>query len=160
MAAGRLQHELKKKHPFESLEQEAALNVVRTGDRLQNRFLRLFRKFGLTPSQYNILRILRGEGGPLPSLEIAERMIQVTPAITGLLDRLEGQGWVVRNRCEEDRRVVYIALTPAGAALLKKIDEPLNKLHGDLLGHLTGAELKELSRLLEKARKRFSDGDS
>ena len=155
----RLQHELKKKRPFDSLEQEAALNIVRTGDRLQNRFLRLFRQFDVTPSQYNILRILRGEGKPLPSLEIAERMIQVTPAITGLIDRLEKQELVLRERCKEDRRVVYVQLTAKGAAVLKKIDEPLNTLHRAVLGHLSSTELKELSRLLEKARECFAEDD-
>ncbi len=73
----KLQGELKKKRPFESLEQEAMLNVLRTNDQLQNRFGKLFREFGLTSSQYNILRILRGEGKPLPCLEIADRMVQV-----------------------------------------------------------------------------------
>lgn len=82
MTTNKLQNELKKKRPFESLEQEAALNLLRTNDQLQNRFLRLFREYGVTPSQYNILRILRGEGKPMPSLEIGERMIQVVPAMT------------------------------------------------------------------------------
>src|SRR6516164_9809687 len=97
MAVKALQHELKKKRPFESAAQEAALNVVRTNDQLQIRFSRLFREYGLTPSQYNILRILRGEGKPLPILEIAERTITVVPGITGLVDRLEAKGLVVRE---------------------------------------------------------------
>ena len=80
---GNLQREIKKRHPFESPEQEAMLNLVRTNDRFQFRFARLFREYGLTPSQYNVLRILRGEGKPLPCLEIADRMIAAVPAITG-----------------------------------------------------------------------------
>jgi DNA-binding MarR family transcriptional regulator len=152
MPASRLQHELKKKRPFESAEQEAILNLLRTNDWIDNRFGRLFREFGLTNSQYNVLRILRGEGKPLPSLEIADRMIQVVPAITGLIDRLEKQELVSRRRCVEDRRVVFVEITAKGSALLKQLDEPVNELHKGLLGHLTRAELKELSRLLEKAR--------
>lgn len=152
MAKSMLQRELKKKRPFDSPEQETALQILRTNDQLQNRLGRFFRSYGLTSSQYNVLRILRGEGKPLPSLEIAERMVQVVPAITGLIDRLEKQDLVARRRCEEDRRVVYVELTAKGEQLLAQIDEPLVALQKELLGHLTRTELGELSRLLEKAR--------
>ncbi len=147
-----LHHELKKKQPFDSPEQEATLNIIRTSDQFQNRFGRLFRQFELTSSQYNVLRILRGEGKPMPCLEIADRMIQVVPAMTGLIDRLEAQEFVSRHRCDQDRRVIYIELTEKGADVLKQIDEPLLELHRSLVGHLTRLELKELSRLLEKCR--------
>ena len=152
MSESRLQRELKKKRPFESAEQEANLNILRTNDQFQNRFGRLFREFGVTHSQYNVLRILRGEGKPMPSLEIAERMIQVVPAITGLIDRLEAVGLVERHRCDQDRRVVYVNLTDKARKLLAKMDQPVMDLHHSLIGHLTKTELKELSRLLEKAR--------
>lgn len=151
----RLQRELKKRRPFEWPEQEAMLNILRTGDRLQNRFGRLFREYGLTPSQYNVLRILRGEGKPLPCLEIGERMVQVVPAITGLIDRLEKQQLVLRERCAEDRRVVYVQLTDKARALLEQIDQPLEDLHRELLGHFTKTELRDLTRLLEKAREQL-----
>ena len=152
MTSSQLQRELKKKRPFESPAQEATLNILRTNDQFQNRFGRLFREYGLTSSQYNVLRILRGEGKPMPCLEVADRMIQVVPAITGLIDRLEKQGLVTRERCTADRRVVYIAITAKALALLKRMDEPVNELHKQLVGHLTRSELKELSRLLAKAR--------
>ena len=152
MQSAKLQHELKKRHPFDSAEQEAVLNILRTSDRIDNRLGRMFRKFGLTSSQYNVLRILRGEGKPLPSLEIADRMIQVVPAMTGLIDRLEKQELVVRQRCEDDRRVVYVAITRKATDLLKRIDKPLAELHKQLVGHLSASELSTLSRLLEKAR--------
>ncbi len=147
-----LQRELKKKKPFESATQEAILNVLRTGDQFHNRLGRLFREYSLTSSQYNVLRILRGEGTPMPVLEIAERLIQVVPAITGLVDRLEAQGLVTRERCKEDRRIIYIAITNKALKILEALDKPLSELHDELVGHLTNAELKELSRLLEKAR--------
>lgn len=150
--AGNLKSELKKKGPFDSLEQEAILNILRTSDQFHNRLGRMLREFELTPSQYNVLRILRGEGKPLPALEIASRMIQVVPAITGLIDRLEKLGLVRRQRCKEDRRVVYIALTERAAGLLDRIDRPLRDLHRSLIGHLPAESLKELIRLLEKAR--------
>ena len=147
-----LQRELKKKKPFDVPEQEALLNLLRTADQLQIRFARLFRRFGLTSQQYNILRILRGEGQPLPILEIASRMITIVPGITGLIDRLESAGLVNRRRCENDRRVVYVCISDKATSLLADIDEPLIDLHKDLLGHLERSELELLSRLLEKAR--------
>lgn len=151
-----LQHELKRKQPFDVPEQEAMLNIVRTADQLQLRFARMFRRFGLTPQQYNILRILRGEGAPLPILEIAARMITVVPGITGLIDRLESAGLVSRKRCDNDRRVIYVVITPKALNLLGEIDEPLAALHRELLGHLNAEELTQISSLLEKAREPLS----
>lgn len=154
---GDLQREIKKRRPFESPEEEAMLNLVRTNDRFQLRFARFFREHGITSSQYNVLRILRGEGKPLPCLEVADRMIAPVPAITGLIDRLEGMGLVTRERSEEDRRVVYIDLMPKGLKLLAELDGPVLALNQTLLGHLTAPELRELSRLLEKARQSIGD---
>jgi len=152
MTPSRLQKELKKQGAFQSLEQEAMLNILRTNDQFQNRFGRLFREYKVTASQYNILRILRGEEKPLPCLEVADRMIQVVPAITGLIDRLEKMGMVTRDRCDKDRRVVYIQITDKGLKLLEKLDKPVIDLHSQLMGHLTRTELKDLIRNLEKAR--------
>src|SRR5580658_3002042 len=159
MPTPKLQHELKKKRPFDSPAQEAALSVVRTSDQIQIRLARLFREHGLTPTQYNILRILRGEGKPLPILEIASRTITVVPGITGLIDRLEQAGFVNRLRCEKDRRVIYVALTDQGMTTLAALDEPLVALHHTLLGHLSQGELKELIRLLEKLREPWTASD-
>jgi DNA-binding MarR family transcriptional regulator len=147
-----LQRELKKKRPFDSPQQEAILNVLRTADRFQIQLARFCREFGLTPSQYNVLRILRGEDQPLPCLEIANRLITAVPAITGLIDRLEKMGLVHRNRSTDDRRVVFISPTPQALDLLARMDEPLDQLHHQLVGHLSPADLRELSRLLECAR--------
>lgn len=159
MASSQLQRELKKKQPFATPEQEAVLNILRTNDQYQNRFGRLFREYGLTSSQYNVLRILRGEGKPMPCLEIGSRMIQVVPAMTGLIDRLEKLELVRRERCTEDRRVVYIELTDKATKLLSDMDEPVTDLEKTLIGHLTRKELRELSRLLEKARQSLDSGD-
>jgi len=148
----RLQREVKKRQPFASPEQEAMLSIVRTNDRFQIQFTRLFRQYRLTSSQYNVLRILRGEGRPLPILEIAQRMLTVVPGITGLVDRLEQSGWVQRARCESDRRVVYVAPTDKALRVLAKMDEPVMDLHRSLMGHMSKRELADLIRLLEKAR--------
>lgn len=157
MAKSRLQHELGKKGPFQSLEQESMLNILRTNDQFQNRFGRLFREFGLTSAQYNILRILRGEGKPLPCLEIADRLVQVVPAITGLIDRLEEAEMVRRQRSESDRRVIFVEITKRALTTLAQMDDPVNQLHTSLLGHMTRTELKELNRLMEKARESLSE---
>ncbi len=160
MKTPKLQHEVKKKRPFESPEEEALLNIVRTSDQLQIRFARLLREYGLTsPTQYNILRILRGEGKPLPILEIASRTITVVPGITGLIDRLERAGFVNRLRCEKDRRVIYVALTDQGAKTLADLDKPLLATNRKVMGHLSQGELKELIRLLEKVREPLAGTD-
>ena len=159
MSGGRLQRELKKRRPFDSPEQEATLSIARTADRLGICFSRLFREHGLTPSQYNVLRILRGEGKPLPILEVANRLIAAVPGITGLIDRLEGMGLVCRERSTEDRRVVFVAITPKGLDLLGRLDEPVAALHKRLVGHLSQAEQRELIRLLEKARQPLPEPD-
>ena len=153
MAAKSLQQELGKKEPFESPEKEAILNIARTSDQFQNTFGKLFRSFGLTGSQHNVLRILRGEGRPMRCDAIRRRMIQVVPAMTGLLDRLEKEGLVTRTRCEQDGRVVHVDLTTKAKTLLQKIDGPLQDLYEQCLGHLSRTELEQLSALLEKARK-------
>jgi DNA-binding MarR family transcriptional regulator len=148
----KLQAELKKRLPFARIEEEAVLNLARTSDQVQHRFEQLFRAHGLTGPQYNILRILRGEGEPLPILEVAGRMITVVPAITGIVDRLERAELVVRRRCEKDRRVVYVELTPAGAARLGEIDAPLEALHRAVMSGLSESEQRQLIGLLERIR--------
>ncbi|ADB16291.1 transcriptional regulator, MarR family [Pirellula staleyi DSM 6068] len=152
MADNLLQRELKKRKPFDVIEQEAWLGMVRTCDQLEIHFARLFRQYRLTPQQYNILRILRGEGSPLPILEIAARMITIVPGITGLVDRLEQAELAKRRRCEEDRRVVYVEITPKGVELLATLDQPVVELHKQMLAGLSKAEIKELIRLSEKIR--------
>jgi len=152
MSTNRLQKELKKRDGFASLEQEAYLNLARTHDQLHIRFERLFREHGLTPAQYNILRILRGEGTPLPILEIAGRTIAVVPGITGLIDRLEKAGLVKRMRSTEDRRVIFVEVTTEGEGVLNKLDKPVADLERDLLKALDRDELRLLIGLLEKVR--------
>lgn len=152
MAGEHLQRELKKRNPFATPDEEFVLSLFRTSDQVQIRFARLFEEFGLTPSQYNVLRILRGEEKPLPSLEIAGRMVARVPAITGLIDRLEAKGLVGRERSTGDRRIVFVTIRPTALDLLARIDGPLERLQEQVGGHLSRAELRELIRLLEKAR--------
>lgn len=152
----KLQREIKKRKPFASLTEEAALGLTRTHDRVAIQFERLFREHGLTPSQYNILRILRGEGKPLPILEIADRTLTVVPGITGLIDRLEKAELVARKRCDEDRRIIFVEITSKGLAILKIVDVPLKDLQERLFGVYSDGELRELIRLLDKLREPLS----
>lgn len=154
-AASKLISETKQRRPFASAEEEVVLNLLRTNDRAQIHYTRLFRRYGLTSTQYNILRILRGEGGPLPCLEVAARLVAVVPGITGLIDRLARESLVTKTRCTKDRRVIYVDITEKALKILAALDKPLSELHTELFGHLSGRELQELTRLLEKARVGF-----
>ena len=153
-----LKDEIKKRNPFDCPEQEAALNLARTADRLQVQGARMLKAYGLTGGQYNVLRILRGAGTELTCQEVGSRTIAQVPDITRLVDRLEAAGLVERRRPPEDRRVVLLRITDRGLALLAELDEPILALHRRQLGHLTRDELDELNRLLVKARQ--PDGDA
>jgi len=150
--------EIKKKRPFELLEEEAMLNVVRTAEVLQREFADLFRPFELSQTQYNVLRILRGAmdepDGGLPCGEIAGRMITRDPDVTRLLDRMEKRGLISRCRAQKDRRVVLARIAPTGAKRLAELDPLVAEAHRKLLGHMSREELKQLIELLEAARGR------
>ena len=138
---------------FDSLEQEAFLNLWRTYDRLHVLEEDLFGKYDLTPQQYNALRLLRGEpSGQMATLALASRLVSRAPDITRLLDKLEERGLVARQRPADNRRVVLIALTPAGRELLTELDGPVRTCHERQLGHLTENQLRELVTLLQAAR--------
>ncbi len=147
-----LQNELKKRGPFDSVEQEATLAVMRTSDLLENRLARLLREHDLTLTQYNVLRILRGEGKSLPCLEVANRMIQVAPAITRVVDQLLALKLITKTQSTLDRRVFEIELTPVASRLLKALDQPILDLHASLLANVSNADLKTLIRILEAVR--------
>ena len=150
----RLQKELKKSKPFESAEQEAHLNLIRTAQVLAEPFDRLMKPFNLSGTQYNVLRILRGAGEPLPCGQIGERMVTRDPDITRLLDRLEKRGLIVRERTAADRRVVLASITADGLKLLKQLDQPVIDMHVSQLSHLGKEKLRTLIELLEMARER------
>lgn len=146
---------LGKRQPFSDPTEEAALILLRTADRLEYRCGQLFRQHGLTNSQYNVLRILRGEGEPLPSLEIGRRMLQPVPAMTGLIDRLQKLGLVDRQRIPMDRRQILVGLTEQGSRLVANIDEPLKALMSEMFGNLSPEDLQQLTQLLEKTRQQI-----
>jgi len=149
-----LQHEVNKKRPFELAEQEAFLNLIRTAADLEGPLLGVLKPHGLTPSTYNVLRILRGSGkAGRHASDIGCDMVVRVPDVTRLVDRLEHRGLVERERSTSDRRVVIVRISKQGLGLLKKLDEPVMQVHREQLGHLSDDELRTLNGLLVKARK-------
>jgi DNA-binding MarR family transcriptional regulator len=148
-----LRDEIKQSRPFRSLEQEAHLNLERTMAALQHRFNESFKAHGITPTQYNVLRILRGAGEQgLCRNEVRDRMISPVPDATRLLDRLEAAGLIRRQRDTADRRLVTTHITDEGLRVVSELDEPVQQLHRQCLGHLSEGELRTLITLLERAR--------
>ena len=147
------QAEIRQNKPFSSLEEEAFLALQRTADQLQGRASEWLKGYGLSPTQYNALRILRGAGDSgLACSEIAERMINRDPDITRLLDRLERRGLTRRSRDSKDRRIINAHITREGLQLLKTLDEPVQEFQHVLLGHMGERKLKTLIAILCAAR--------
>lgn len=138
---------------FESPAQEAVLNVFATASWLGGQISDAIAEHGITQSQYNVLRILRGRHpGRYTCTEVGERLLDRTPDVTRLLVRLEKAGWVHRHRADYDRRVVEIEITPAGLALLATLDAPVRETWSRMSRHLSDEDLATLSRLLEALR--------
>jgi DNA-binding MarR family transcriptional regulator len=139
---------------FDTLEQEAFLNLWRTYDRLRSFEDALFSRYELTPQQYNVLRLLRGEHPDmLPTLALAARLVSHAPDITRILDKLQQRELIRRQRPAENRRLVQVGITPEGLSLLKKLDKPVRKCHEQQLRHLSADDLRRLVDLLEAARR-------
>ncbi|HWS72727.1 MAG TPA: MarR family transcriptional regulator [Thermoanaerobaculia bacterium] len=148
-----IQRELKQTRPFPSKSQEAAVALLRTADLIRRHVSSVVEERDLTVQQYNVLRILRGAGEKgLPTLEIAERMIEQTPGITRLIDRLEAKQLVTRERCATDRRQVFCRIAAAGLELLATLDTPLRRAEEEALSSIGKRELAQLLELLERAR--------
>lgn len=150
-----LLNEIKQTKPFASLEAEAHLNLERTAAVLGHAFAERLKPFGITPTQYNVLRILRGAGPEgLCRNDIRGRLVAQVPDVTRLLDRLVSSQLVERERSSTDRRLVSTRITSAGLALLARLDEPVVDMHHELLGHMSAAQLRTLVDLLALARER------
>ena len=148
-----LKEEIAQQRPFSSLEQEALLNVFRTADCLERAGQRMIRPWGITSTQYNVLRILRGaQPQGLTCSAIGDRMITAEPDITRLLGRLKALKLIRQQRDKRDRRVVWTHISPSGLALLGETDPAVEKLTNQLLGHLSKDQLATLIHLLEQAR--------
>jgi len=148
-----LKREIAQQRPFSSREEEALLNLLRTADFFERAVQHRTREWGITSTQYNVLRILRGaEPEGLTCNAIGERMIAAEPDITRLLSRLKALKLIRQRRDPHDRRVVRTQIAEAGLELLRKMDAMVLAAPKELLGHLSAAEVEEMIRLLEKAR--------
>lgn len=153
-----LKNEIAQERPFSSPEEEALLNLMRTSDCLHRLLQRRIRTWGITSTQYNVLRILRGsEPQGLTCSAIGDRMITAEPDITRLLARLKALKLIRQQRDKRDRRVVWTQISPAGLALLAETDPVVQNLPRELLSHLGHGQLSELIRLLELARTKCGD---
>ena len=148
-----LAEEIKQNKPFTSLQQEVYLSLLRTADELESRVAAVLKPFGISGTQYNVLRILRGAGpeGHRCSA-IADRMITREPDITRLLDRMTKAGWISQARDTRDRRVVITRISAQGLKLLKELDKPIAELDRTLMLNLGEKKLKTLLSLLDEAR--------
>ena len=151
--ASSLQKEIGQLKPFRSRHQEAAIAIVRTADLLKREFAAAVEPFGVTLQQYNVLRILRGAlPERLPTMVIAERMIEKTPGITGLLDRLEDKGLVVRERQADDRRCSRCSITQKGMDLLAEMDSSVDAADDRVLSMLNRSDVASLIQILDSVR--------
>jgi DNA-binding MarR family transcriptional regulator len=138
---------------FRSREQQATLGLLRTADAVKRSLAQVIEPHGITPQQYNVLRILRGAGPDgLPTLTIGERMIEQTPGVTRLVDRLERKGLVTRVPCPKDRRRVFCKITPKGLDLLTELDDPVNRWDVQAVAVLQPSDLDSLINLLDRVR--------
>jgi DNA-binding MarR family transcriptional regulator len=151
--AGKILKELQQTKPFRHIEEELFLNLQRTADAMMQEIADILKPFGLSPTQYNVMRILRGAGeSGITCKEIGARMITRDPDITRLLDRLERRHLVTRNRAKEDRRFVSIHITTEGLALLRELDEPIAERQLALMRHMDKQQLHRIVELLENIR--------
>lgn len=142
------------KRASESLEEDAFVSLQLTADVLVRKVEKVLRSADISPTQYNVLRILRGSPDGLPCREIADRMISRDPDVTRLLDRLEKRGLILRRRETKDRRIVLARITPEGLRLLGGLDTPVLDTHRRQLGHLGRDRLRRLVEMLEVARQK------
>ena len=145
--------ELKQSRPFRSPAEETLVGLLHTADVVRRRAEAVVFPHGMTSQQYNVLRILRGAGkAGLPTLDIVDRMVEQAPGITRLINTLEKNGWVRRERGEDDRRVVRCHILPAGLKLLEKLDPLVLAFVEKTLGPLSRAEQLKLTELLDRMR--------
>jgi DNA-binding MarR family transcriptional regulator len=156
-----LKLEIAQEHPFASLEEEALLNLLRTSDGLNRAVQLKTRPWGVTSTQYNVLRILRGaQPQGLTCSAIGSRMIAAEPDITRLLARMKAIKLIRQRRDRQDKRVVWTQISESGLALLREMEPVILRLPREVLGHVSQAELTELIRLLELVRGRNQEAQS
>lgn len=160
MAAERstIQREIEQAKPFRTRSQEAYVALLRTTADSKHFLSQKLDAEDITLQQYNVLRILRGAGDAgLPTLSVAARMLERTPGVTRLIDRMERKGWMIRERGSEDRRRVWCMITEPGLRLLDRLDPAINSVDGVLTSALTDQELGVLIDYLDRIRAEFAE---
>ena len=148
-----LQAELKQTRPFKSPLEEAFVALMRTAAVLEHALETELKPLGITATQYNVLRILRGAGDHgLCRSEVGERMVRRVPDVTRLLDRLEDTGYIGRTRGGEDRRYVTTRITPKGLEILAAMDDVISRFHEQHLGKMPPEHVQQLIALLTEVR--------
>lgn len=152
--------DIKQSKPFRTLSQEAYLGLLRAADDSKRYVSRVLEPAGVTIQQYNVLRILRGAGPEgLPTLAVGERMLERTPGVTRLIDRMERKGWVERSRCTEDRRRVWCKITKPGLSLLDELQEAVNRTDDAFHDVLSDDELRALIDYLDRIRAHVGESE-
>ncbi len=150
-----LQKTLKQNVPFVNLDMRTIVATLRAAAVLQELLQPFFKQFDITHQQFNVLRILRGAGeGGLASLEIPKRMVQRVPDTTRILRRLESAGMLIRRRCSEDRRVIFVQITKKALDLLASMDEPLLEIGREICSVFTLEEQEAFNDLLDSFSER------
>lgn len=150
---GTIRDEIRQARPFGHPAEEAVVTLVATADRVREALERVTQDHGITVQQYNVLRILRGAGSDgLPTLEVAGRMIDKSPGITRLVDRLEARRLVRRERCPEDRRQVLCTATERALRILDELERPMAEAARRCLAPLDGPGTQLLVELLDRVR--------
>lgn len=145
--------ELQQSRPFDLLEEEAHVSISRTAALLERAFAQLLKPHGITPTQYNVLRILRGAGAAgLCRNEVGARLVTPVPDVTRLLDRMADMKLIARQRSDEDRRLVRTHLTPKGLALVNDLDSTLRTSHQKRLAHIPRNQIQALVETLAEVR--------
>jgi DNA-binding MarR family transcriptional regulator len=153
MSKSSILQELKQTRPFATKAQEATVALLRTTDVVRRRLARVVEREGITLQQYNVLRILRGAGGePMSALDVAERLIEETPGVSRLLDRLVAKGLIERERSAEDRRRLECSITRKGLELLARLDQPIVHADSAAMKGLSAREIATLDDLLARIR--------
>jgi DNA-binding MarR family transcriptional regulator len=154
----KLQAEIKQSKPFDSLEEELMLNLTRTAAVLGHELEQKLRPHGLSGTQYNVLRILRGAGAEgLMQCEVGARLVAQVPDVPRILTRMERAGWVQRVRGTEDRRAVHTTLTEKGLELVNGLDAVVPGGARGMFSELSREEMEQMCELLVKARSGVRD---
>ena len=147
----RIEEEIKQTKPFDNSQQKAMINIIYTSNHVKAKMTAHLKQYGITPKQYNVLRILKGAGKPISTSIIKERLIDRMSDASRIVNRLYQKGLVIRMTCGKDRRLVDVTLTDAGLSLLKVIKSN-NEMLTDPLKNLSDKEATMLSDLLDKIR--------